>query len=338
MTSQHRKDDIVDMTSLEDLTRRARSASQPPRHKPGINTFNNNNNNNNKNNLRNGSGRGQMSMGGVKGNAVGRTRALSEDGKRVPRLRQGTSRSLGSSSSSSSAASSSSSRSSASCSRRTVAGFSTSSRMPNAVVAGPPRLGLFRPRPSPPTTFRRMYERGDIPVALHHDHRGHVLAWKMDIEKLDYHHYLPLFFDGLRETRHPYDFFSRAGVRALLAKGGDRILPVIPQLILPIKSALNTRDPRVLCTTLKVLQELVTSAPRVGEALVPYYRQILPTLNLFQHRNVNSGDEIDYSQQRQENIGDLIQETLEVLERHGGRDAYINIKYMLPTYQSCVMN
>ena len=49
--------------------------------------------------------------------------------------------------------------------------------------------------------------------------------------------------------------------------------------------ALNTRDPRVMCTVLKVLQELVTSAPLVGEALVPYYRQLLPTLNLFKHRN-----------------------------------------------------
>nr|WBG54463.1 parkin coregulated-like protein [Austinograea rodriguezensis] len=223
-------------------------------------------------------------------------------------------------------------------SRKTVEAFTPASRMRGAMVSGPPKVGVFRPRPSPPTTFRRMYERGDVPVTLHHDHHGHALRWKVDVEKLDYHHYLPLFFDGLRETIHPYDFFSRAGIRDLLARGGDKILPVIPQLILPIKSALNTRDVRVICTVLKVLQELVMSAPLVGESLVPYYRQILPTLNLFKHKNVNSGDEIDYSQQRRENLGDLIQETLEILERHGGRDAYINIKYMVPTYQSCVMN
>ncbi|XP_050695651.1 parkin coregulated gene protein homolog [Eriocheir sinensis] len=223
-------------------------------------------------------------------------------------------------------------------SARTVEAFTPASRMRGTQVGGPPKVGVFRPRPSPPTTFKRMYERGDVPVTLHHDHHGHALRWKVDVEKLDYHHYLPLFFDGLRETTHPYDFFSRAGIRDLLARGGDKILPVIPQLILPIKSALNTRDVRVICTVLKVLQELVMSAPLVGESLVPYYRQILPTLNLFKHKNVNSGDEIDYSQQRRENLGDLIQETLEILERHGGRDAYINIKYMVPTYQSCVMN
>jgi hypothetical protein len=30
------------------------------------------------------------------------------------------------------------------------------------------------------------------------------------------------------------------------------------------------------------------------------------------------------------NIGDLIQETLELLEGHGGEDAFINIKYRPP--------
>ena len=53
---------------------------------------------------------------------------------------------------------------------------------------------------------------------------------------------------------------------------------------------------------------------------------------------VNSGDGIDYSQQKRENIGDLIQETLEAFEVHGGEDAFINIKYMVPTYESCLLN
>jgi hypothetical protein len=54
------------------------------------------------------------------------------------------------------------------------------------------------------------------------------------------------------------------------------------------------------------------------------------------HRNKNIGDKIDYSQKNNTNIGDLIQETLELFEKHGGEDAYINIKYMIPTYESCM--
>lgn len=124
----------------------------------------------------------------------------------------------------------------------------------------------------------------------------------------------------------------------MLEHGGNKILPVIPQLIIPIKNALSTRNRKVICTTLKVLQHLVVSADLVGEALVPYYRQILPILNTCKSLNLNSGDGIDYSQQKRENIGDLIQETLEAFERHGGEDAFINIKYMVPTYESCLLN
>lgn len=57
----------------------------------------------------------------------------------------------------------------------------------------------------------------------------------MDIEKLDYHHYLPLFCAGLCETDEPYAFLARQGVHDLLDKGGNKILPVVPQLIIPIK-------------------------------------------------------------------------------------------------------
>ena len=51
---------------------------------------------------------------------------------------------------------------------------------------------------------------------------------------------------------------------------------------------------------------------------------------------MNIGDFIDYSQKNNDNLGDLIQETLEQFEKHGGEDAYINIKYMIPTYESCM--
>ncbi|XP_078736632.1 parkin coregulated gene protein isoform X2 [Lampetra fluviatilis] len=217
-------------------------------------------------------------------------------------------------------------------------GFTVKARMKNAVVLGPPSAGAFRERPSKPTAFRKFYERGDFPIALEHDTKGNRIAWKVEIEKLDYHHYLPLFFDGLCETAHPYEFFARQGVHDLLEHGAAKVLPVIPQLIIPVKNALNTRNTQVMCTSLKVLQHLVLSADMVGEALVPYYRQILPILNIFKNKNRNSGDEIDYSQQKRENVGELIEETLETLERHGGEDAFINIKYMVPTYESCLLN
>jgi hypothetical protein len=124
----------------------------------------------------------------------------------------------------------------------------------------------------------------------------------------------------------------------------------------------------------------VLSTDLVGQALVPYYRQILPIFNLYitrcvssclwgsavmpahcvschapahvnelraaaprrrracccLNRNKNLGDGIDYAQQQYDCLGELVGDTLALFEQRGGPDAYINIKYMLPTYESCV--
>jgi len=136
----------------------------------------------------------------------------------------------------------------------------------------------------------------------------------------------------------PYRYFAILGTNDLLDKGKSKILPVIPQLIVPIKTGLNTRDPEIIAVILKTIQKLVISGEMIGEALVPYYRQILPIFNLYRNSNVNTGDKIEYGQRKRLNLGDLILETLELLEQTGGEDAFINIKYMIPTYESCVIH
>jgi len=215
------------------------------------------------------------------------------------------------------------------------------------VPVGPPVCGAFLERNNPPNTeFRRFYERGDLPIQIEHRGVHNRIGWKVDIEKLDYHHYLPIFFDGIRETQMPYSFLAKQGCEDMLANGGNKILPVIPQLIIPIKTALNTRNKKVIVRVLKVLMKLIVAdvganggnnAGLIGQALVPYYRQILPIMNIFKSQQKNTGDGIDYSQRKKENIGELINETLEKLETHGGEDAFINIKYMVPTYESCAI-
>ncbi|GMH63365.1 hypothetical protein TrRE_jg8277 [Triparma retinervis] len=203
----------------------------------------------------------------------------------------------------------------------------------------------YAERPNPPNTeFRRFYERGDLPVQVDHGGVHNRIAWKVGIEKLDFHHYLPIFFDGLRELEEPYCFLATQGVYDMMSEGFTKVLPVIPQLIIPIKTALNTRKKRVIVKVLKVLQCLVTADAGaegqnlIGQALVPYYRQILPVLNIFIRQTENLGDGIDYGQQKKENLGELIMETLEYFEIHGGEDAFINIKYLVPTYQSVVLS
>ena len=134
------------------------------------------------------------------------------------------------------------------------------------------------------------------------------------------------------------------GVMDMLEAGAHKVLPVVPQLIIPIKTALNTREKDVIVKILKIIQALVNcdisvagGSGLIGQALVPYYRQILPIFNIFINNNENLGDGIDYSQRKRKSLGELIIQTLEQMEIHGGEDAFINIKYLVPTYQSVVV-
>ncbi|GBG28704.1 Parkin coregulated protein-like [Hondaea fermentalgiana] len=231
-------------------------------------------------------------------------------------------------------------------------GLSPPEARSKAIAAADPADGAVIPRPKnkaykkrdnpPNTSFRRFYERADLPVNV--DQNGSVpkIAWKVQVERLDYHHYLPLFFDGLRETEMPYSFLAEEGAKDMVSVGGRKVLPVIPQLVIPIKNALNTRDPKVIVRVLRLLQALVLAdvdqegGGMIGRALVPYYRQILPVFNIFKNKNINIGDAIDYSQKKNDNLGDLISSTLELFETYGGPDAYINIRYLIPTYESCM--
>ena len=74
------------------------------------------------------------------------------------------------------------------------------------------------------------------------------------------------------------------GTDELIEKSPNKLLPVLPQLIIPIKKALSTKDHDIMCVTLKKVQKLVLAGEMIGEALVPYYRQILPVFNMFKNK------------------------------------------------------
>ena len=196
----------------------------------------------------------------------------------------------------------------------------------------------------PPSELRRFYARGDLPIQIDHGGVNNRLAWKVEIKKLDFHHYLPIFFDGLREMEMPYAVVAEQGVVDMLEAAPHKVLPVIPQLIIPLKLALNTRQKSIIVKVLRILQLLVKcdvaiagGAGLIGQSLVPYYRQLLPIFNVYINDTASIGDRIDYGQRKGQNLGELISQTLEVLEMHGGEDAFINIKYLIPQYQSCAV-
>jgi hypothetical protein len=106
----------------------------------------------------------------------------------------------------------------------------------DAPKADAPVAGATYKRNIPVSEFRKFYDRGDLPIGVSHSGSGCTIYWKAKIPDLDYHHYLPKFFDGIREKQDPYRFLAIQGVFDMLEQGGAKVIPVIPQLIIPVKS------------------------------------------------------------------------------------------------------
>lgn len=130
---------------------------------------------------------------------------------------------------------------------------------------------------------------------------------------------LPLFFDGLRETKDPMFFFADQCTNELITNP-ERTLPVIPKIVTPIKLALQTKRPDLVLKVLDKIIVIANSSPECAQAFVPFYTQILPTLNILLRQRV---------------LNKKITETLEAFETNGD---YFGIKHCVPTYQTCVFN
>jgi hypothetical protein len=153
--------------------------------------------------------------------------------------------------------------------------------------------------------------------------------------------YLPMFLDGVRETEEPYRFIAIQGTNELLGRlieqqSGHEVIECLDQLVHFLRLALKTHVHGVVMNALNILQKLVRSSPAMGPALTAHYRKLLPTLNLYYTKRSNLGDSHDYKQQ--EDLGDKIQETLQLMERCGGPEAFMWIKYFIPCWETCTLS
>ncbi|XP_037970210.2 parkin coregulated gene protein homolog [Plutella xylostella] len=220
--------------------------------------------------------------------------------------------------------------------RREVPAFTVQALQRGTRVRPPPRAA---PAPPPPadTAFKRLYTRNEFPAKIEAGIEGKRLVWKVPVEQLDYQHYLPLLLEGTAEGAEPYVYVIEQALADMVAAAPARVLGAVPRAVLPLRAALQSGRRAAVCHALRCLR-LLLDAPRVGEALVPYYRQLLPVCRVLYNRGRDLGPGIDTNNKRGENEGDLVEETLQLLERRGGPDAFLNIKYIVPPYESAVLN
>ncbi|XP_071037013.1 parkin coregulated gene protein-like [Parasteatoda tepidariorum] len=189
--------------------------------------------------------------------------------------------------------------------------------------------------------FRCLYKNGMLPLVLDYRKKAqpHDICWMVDRQQLDAEHYLPIFCDALNDPHYPFDILARDGTIELLEVAGERVLTVLPDIVLAIKKALNTEHPQIMMNACAVIQRLTTLSPLVSLALIRHYRVLLvPFFCKYKTKEIPyRRGEIHYGQRRR-HLADVINQTLDLLDRTGGPDAYAEIKYAVPTYQSAYHN
>lgn len=197
----------------------------------------------------------------------------------------------------------------------------------------PPLSGAYKKRAVEASNFPTAYIRGQLPIMIQHQTGGSSLRWTQNVDELDFCTLLPLFVEGIREQQKPYSFLATQGLSSMLKHGveePEKVHGCLHKIIQPLRTALNSRHPDVILRTLQCIMDML-QIDGIGVALLPYYRQLLPVMNIFRTQRHNLGDGMDYSQKS--DLSNMIQNTLELMEKTGGPDAFINLKYMIPTYE-----
>ena len=210
------------------------------------------------------------------------------------------------------------------------------------VLNPPPRCGAWRSRgvaAHNASRFEMYYKAGVVPCNVEHGANCNRLTWTTPLANLNMAKFLPMFFDGVRAKGHPYNFIATTGVTDMLnyiREHGEagRVLGCLGELVHHMRVTLNMREPKLVLYVLTCLRSLLDSGPEVGPALTPFYRRLLPILNMYWRARRNLGDRTDYAQAKNDDIGVMVQRTVEMMERTGSPDASMWIKYHIPTYES----
>lgn len=124
--------------------------------------------------------------------------------------------------------------------------------------------------------FSYVYSSGGVPCRITHGNVKLSLKWDREPKFIELDPLLPICFEGLLETQHPYNFTSRQCIKELLAAEGstEKVIPLLSKIIVSMRSAFVAKVEFV--DNLTILGLLSNC---VKEHLNPYLHLILQQLN-----------------------------------------------------------
>ncbi|RKO93062.1 PACRG-like protein-like protein [Blyttiomyces helicus] len=166
------------------------------------------------------------------------------------------------------------------------------------------------------TAFSSTYAKGGIPCRLSHGSVKHKLSWTRAPENLPYNPLLATFIEGLKETKHPYTFVVREGIKEMLAATGAaaKVVPLISSIVPPLRAALVEKDSTIFISAVNCLTLLMEL---LGVQMVPFLSMLIPPLA---------------SRALAPDVRKHVGDALRVIEVAGGEGALKILRDKVPTY------
>jgi hypothetical protein len=138
------------------------------------------------------------------------------------------------------------------------------------------------------------------------------------------------FFEGLRESQHPYKVIVEVGLLDMLHSPNAvaKVVPLLPNIAGPLRNALSQQNKvyvvnqELILTSLRIFKEVIRL---VGHEIEPFLGALLPPIasRVLNHDHVIR-DEVMKNNK--------VQDALTELQLHGGPKCLEIIRKRIPTY------
>ncbi|KAK3241120.1 hypothetical protein CYMTET_49090 [Cymbomonas tetramitiformis] len=198
---------------------------------------------------------------------------------------------------------------------------------------------LLGPAPAAPaTTFRKAFERGELPVTVSHQGATNGIKWKTPLDTYtfaDFNRLLPFFLEGLCETSEKHRFVAIRGSLDLVKAVGENGLAeqIAPSLVRTVQGALAGPDVQVAGEALNVLNRLLDYQGVASALLLGMRPLLMACLRLSKKNTIIT---VGANRNKKVELRDLVQTFLEKSEERGGTKAFKIIKGCIPEYISCI--
>uniref|UniRef100_A0A0N4ZAZ4 Parkin co-regulated protein n=1 Tax=Parastrongyloides trichosuri TaxID=131310 RepID=A0A0N4ZAZ4_PARTI len=186
--------------------------------------------------------------------------------------------------------------------------------------------------------FKEAYINRQLPLQIVDGVKKKSIIWNIKLEDLDMLNLKKLFQIsslGLPCTENFYETVALEAFESLICLSAAKyiLFQILTEVVMAIRKALdygnNEKKIKILNLIIKI-----TKIKNIGKSLLPYYKQLLAPLRQPYSKMsfLTNGKETKNDSNYQ--LSHYIHKTLVALEESGGRNALVNICYVVPHYQS----